>query len=207
MDTTELLFNIRALVAGEAPPVPLAAAVPVAQAAAPAAAAPAAAPAQQARQLELRVGPLEQPEQADNLIDLFKEITDLGTIEPIDGGLVQRRHASLQDHHHQQRDSDLLDLFTFHVTREAVAPLPAGPGLRLSPPLAPGRRPGRRGRPRLRLLRRRAGRPGLGRRKRRRSARTVGHPGGHGQAGDPPCRQGREAGGRDGRPPTSAPPP
>ncbi|HPG80108.1 MAG TPA: chemotaxis protein CheW [Piscinibacter sp.] len=127
VDTTELLFNIRALVAGEAPPVPLAAAVPVAQAAAPAAAAPAAAPAQQARQLELRVGPLEQPEQADNLIDLFKEITDLGTIEPIDGGQSSdgmRRFKITTT----SSDSDLLDLFTFHVAREAVALLPLGPG-------------------------------------------------------------------------------
>ena len=127
VDTTELLFNIRALVAGEAPPVPLAVAVPVAQAAAPAAAAPAAAPAQQARQLELRVGPLEQPEQADNLIDLFKEITDLGTIEPIDGGQSSdgmRRFKITTT----SSDSDLLDLFTFHVAREAVALLPLGPG-------------------------------------------------------------------------------
>jgi two-component system chemotaxis sensor kinase CheA len=127
VDTTELLFNIRALVAGEAPPVPLAVAVPVAQAAAPAAAAPAAAPAHQARQLELRVGPLEQPEQADNLIDLFKEITDLGTIEPIDGGQSSdgmRRFKITTT----SSDSDLLDLFTFHVAREAVALLPLGPG-------------------------------------------------------------------------------
>ena len=127
VDTTELLFNIRALVAGEAPPVPLAVAVPVAQAAAPAAAMPAAAPAQQARQLELRVGPLEQPEQADNLIDLFKEITDLGTIEPIDGGQSSdgmRRFKITTT----SSDSDLLDLFTFHVAREAVALLPLGPG-------------------------------------------------------------------------------
>ncbi len=125
VDTTELLFNIRALVAGEAPPVPLPVAVPVAQAAAPAA--PAAAPANLARQLELRVGPLEQPEQADNLIDLFKEITDLGTIEPIDGGQSSdgmRRFKITTT----SSDSDLLDLFTFHVAREAVALLPLGPG-------------------------------------------------------------------------------
>ena len=44
----------------------------------------------EAAQLELRVGPLERPEQADNLIDLFKEITDLGTIEPIDGMKLSR---------------------------------------------------------------------------------------------------------------------
>ena len=125
VDTNELLFNIRALVAGEAPPAPPQAAAP---AAAPAPAATTASPAApQARQLELRVGPLEQPEQADNLIDLFKEITDLGTIEPIDGGQSSdgmRRFKILTT----SSDSDLLDLFTFHVPREAVALLPLGPG-------------------------------------------------------------------------------
>src|SRR5688500_4568521 len=84
IDTTELLFNIRAMVAGEAP-------VAIAAAPAPAAAA-VAAPAVQAaplaagpRVLELTVGPLNDPSQADNLQDLFKEIVDLGTIEPLDG--------------------------------------------------------------------------------------------------------------------------
>jgi len=125
VDTTELLFNIRALVAGEAPPAPLpgATSAPAAVSAAPVAA-PAAA---QARQLELRVGPLDQPQQAENLIDLFKEITDLGTIEPIDGGQAvdgMRRFKILTT----SSDSDLLDLFTFHVARESVALLPLGPG-------------------------------------------------------------------------------
>ena len=39
-----------------------------------------------ARELEVRVGPLKDPAQANNLIELFSEITDLGTIEAIDGG-------------------------------------------------------------------------------------------------------------------------
>jgi two-component system chemotaxis sensor kinase CheA len=55
------------------------------------------------RVLELTVGPLpDDPAQADNLVELFKEITDLGTIEPLDAGR-RRRHAPLQGHHHQQR--------------------------------------------------------------------------------------------------------
>jgi hypothetical protein len=48
------------------------------------------------RNLELTVGPLDDPAQADNLVELFKEITDLGTIEPSDGGQRGRRHAPLQ---------------------------------------------------------------------------------------------------------------
>jgi two-component system chemotaxis sensor kinase CheA len=129
IDTTELLFNIRALVAGEAPLAPVHAAAPLAAPApsqAPAAAAAANAPGG-ARALELRVGPLEQPAMADNLIELFKEITDLGTIEPIDGGQPSdgmRRFKITTT----SSDSDLLDLFTFHVPREAVALLPLGPG-------------------------------------------------------------------------------
>ncbi len=127
IDTTELLFNIRALVAGEAPPASVQAAAPVAAAAAAPSAAPASATAVGARALELRVGPLERPEMADNLIELFKEITDLGTIEPIDGGQPSdgmRRFKITTT----SSDSDLLDLFTFHVPREAVALLPLGPG-------------------------------------------------------------------------------
>lgn len=126
IDTTELLFNIRALVAGEAPPAPLQAAEAASAASAPAPASAAAAPAG-ARALELRVGPLDEPEMADNLIELFKEITDLGTIEPIDGGQPSdgmRRFKITTT----SSDSDLLDLFTFHVPREAVALLPLGPG-------------------------------------------------------------------------------
>ena len=127
VDTTELLLNIRAMSAGETP----AAAVAAAPAPAPAQVEPAvaAAPAGSggARALELRVGPLSQPEQANNLIELFKEITDLGTIEPIDGGQSSdgmRRFKVVTT----STDNDLLDLFTFHVAREAVQLLPLGPG-------------------------------------------------------------------------------
>ncbi|WP_127997131.1 chemotaxis protein CheA [Piscinibacter defluvii] len=129
IDTTELLFNIRALADGEALPARAAAAPAAAPAAAApvADAAPANAAASQARQLELRVGPLEDPGQADNLAELFKEITDLGTLEPIDGGQPSdgiRRFKVVTT----SSDSDLLDLFTFHVAREALALLPLGPG-------------------------------------------------------------------------------
>jgi two-component system chemotaxis sensor kinase CheA len=139
VDTTELLFNIRALVAGEAPLAPITQA-PVVRAAASAPAPEPAAPTPAAdgptRLLELRVGPLDDPAQADNLVDLFKEITDLGTIEAIDGGQASdgmRRYKVLTT----SSDSDLLDLFTFHVAREAVALLPLGPGYGFHPG-APG---------------------------------------------------------------------
>ncbi|MFL6661978.1 MAG: chemotaxis protein CheA [Rhizobacter sp.] len=136
IDTTELLFNIRAMVAGETPPALNPTAAPVAGRGAVAAAAsmsteapalPGAKPAVPARQLEVRVGPLADPAQADNLVELFQEIVDLGTIEPIDGGQSvdgMRRFKIVTT----SSDNDLLDLFTFHVAREHVQLLPLGPG-------------------------------------------------------------------------------
>jgi two-component system, chemotaxis family, sensor kinase CheA len=141
IDTTELLFSIRALVAGEALPVAAPQARPAA-AAAPAVTQtavemPLAAPAANGpRSLELRVGPLTDVSGADNLVDLFKEIVDLGTIEPIDGGQAvdgMRRFKVVTN----SSDADLLDLFTFHVSREQVQLLPFGPGFGFHPG-APG---------------------------------------------------------------------
>jgi two-component system chemotaxis sensor kinase CheA len=133
VDTSELLTNIRAMVAGEAPP-----AAPVAHAHAPKAEAPAAAPVVAApatpaaaapttgkRTVELRVGPLSDMSLADNLVELFKEITDLGTISPLpdDPSLAGYRRFKVDT---ASAESDMLDLFTFHVAREQVAFLPFG---------------------------------------------------------------------------------
>jgi len=141
-DTTELLVAIRAMVAGDTGAAP---AAPVAEPAPAAVAAPVvssppqpAATSQTARGLELRVGPLSDPSDADNLVDLFKEIPDLGTIEPLDGGQASdgiRRFKVVTS----SSDSDLLDLFTFHVSREAVSllPLTSGYGFHEGAPGAP----------------------------------------------------------------------
>ncbi|RZI86092.1 MAG: chemotaxis protein CheA [Rubrivivax sp.] len=125
IDTTDLLVNIRALVAGQAA-VAVAApvAVPVApvQAAAPE---PAAVAAKGARVVELRVGPLTNMAQADELRDLFKEIEGLGKIEdlPALADVANTRRFKLET---ASAESDLLDLFTFHVSREQVVFLPWG---------------------------------------------------------------------------------
>ena len=81
-----------------------------------------------ARELDLTVGPLIDPTQADNLVELFKEITDLGTIEPLDGG--QAADGMRRFKVTTTPDSDLLDLFTFHV-RASGGGRAAAPGLRL----------------------------------------------------------------------------
>ncbi|WP_431051012.1 chemotaxis protein CheA [Roseateles sp. L2-2] len=129
VDTSALLSSIRTLVDGGTldgarAPAPAAAA----PAPTPKAAAPAAAPIKSTvRQLELLVGPLSDAAQADNLVELFKEITDLGTIEPLDGGISadgMRRFKVLTS----STDNDLLDLFTFHVSREQVKLLPLSEG-------------------------------------------------------------------------------
>ena len=138
LDTSELVAHIRALAEGGS-----VAAAPVAagQAAAPVAA-PAPAPAKPAapavRELELTVGPLEHPDQADCLFELFQEISNLGTIEPLDAGRSadgMRRFKILTT----SADGDLLDLFTFHVAREQlrISPLGDGFGFHAGAPGAP----------------------------------------------------------------------
>lgn len=128
VDTTDLLTSIRGHVEGRevsaSAPAPAPAPKP---AEAPAPAPAAAAFKTDARLLELQVGPLSDPALADNLVELFKEITDLGTIEPLDAGQAadgMRRFKVLTS----SSDNDLLDLFTFHVAREQVKLLPLGPG-------------------------------------------------------------------------------
>jgi two-component system chemotaxis sensor kinase CheA len=126
-DTTALLATIRALVDGRAPAAAAPAPAPATSAASPAPATPAPAAANGQRELELTVGPLEDPAVAGNLVDLFKEITDLGRIEPLDAGQpvdgVRRFKVTTSS-----SDNDLLDLFTFHVAREHVRLAPLGPG-------------------------------------------------------------------------------
>jgi len=138
IDTTELLFNIRAMSLGEAPaavvaaPAVSAAVAPVAAPAATQAASGAsqaassgAAPTAGQRTVELRVGPLSDLAQADNLVELFKEIVDLGTIEalPDDPALEGVRRFKVST---ATAESELMDLFTFHVAREQVAFLAFG---------------------------------------------------------------------------------
>ena len=138
VDTLELVARIRAMAEGQAPAPAAPAAAPAAVAAPAPVAAPAAAVAAPDghRVLELTVGPLDDPSVADNLADLFKEITNLGQIEPLDAGRdadgVRRFKVTTT-----ASDNDLLDLFTFHVAREQMALAPLGPGYGFHPN-APG---------------------------------------------------------------------
>ena len=134
-DTTDLLATIKSLCAGSTVDNL------TRQAGTPAAALSAAAPAQQddaTRVLELTVGALADDTLADSLVELFKEIDGLGQIEPLDAGRGadgMRRFKIITT----SSDSDLLDLFTFHVPRESVqlAPLGLGYGFHDGAPGAP----------------------------------------------------------------------
>jgi two-component system chemotaxis sensor kinase CheA len=149
LDTTELLFSIKTLCDGgtidTAVSAPVAVAAP---AAAPAPAAPRAPLKNDVRVIELTIGELPDMTQADSIVDLFKEISGLGTIEPLDGG---NGHDGMRRFKvtTASSDSDLLDLFTFHVPRESVRLAPIGPGYGFHegapgapPPEAPSTDPG-----------------------------------------------------------------
>ncbi len=113
VDTQELLEDIRAFAAGPAPVVPVSSVVGV------------AAPAVGLRELELLVGPLDSPATAEEIFDLFREIGDLGSIEPLDGGQTiqgMRRFKVISS----TSDSDLIDLLGFHVAREHIQIKPMG---------------------------------------------------------------------------------
>jgi len=147
VDTRALIADIMQLAAGAAGAAPAAAPI----AAAPAAAttpAPAQAPdhatpsAGGERLLELTVGPLPDPGVADSLLDLFKEIAELGQMERLDAGQSadgMRRFKIVT----KSSDGDLLDLFTFHVPREALklGPLTRGYGFHKNAPGAPKEEP------------------------------------------------------------------
>ena len=65
------------------------------------------------------LGPLDNGEQADGIVSLFAEIAGLGTIEPLPSAADDPRLRCFRVVS-SSSNSDLLDLFTFHVSREQV---------------------------------------------------------------------------------------
>ncbi len=129
--TAELVQRISQLANGTAP-TPAAASAPTATSAAAPAAAPADARAPAlpagARELELHIGPLETPTQADGVAELFRDIPGLGEIAPLPCDQSDKRVFRVVT---TASDTDLLDLFTFHVSKEQIhivdaATAPAG---------------------------------------------------------------------------------
>jgi two-component system chemotaxis sensor kinase CheA len=82
------------------------------------------------RQLEISIGPLERPEQADALKELFRDIPGLGSIADLPQERADTKVYAVQT---SSSDDDLLDLFIFHVAKEQVSIREAAPA---KPPAA-----------------------------------------------------------------------
>ena len=118
--TGDLVARISVLANSEDAPE-TAAPAPVVVAAPVAAPAPAPAPARKAakaeRDLEIHIGPLENPASADGIAELFRDIPGLGTVEPLPCDLSKHRAWRART---TASDSDLMDLFTFHVGKDDI---------------------------------------------------------------------------------------
>ena len=130
VSTSDLVRRISELAAGGAPaapaPAPVAAPQPAPSPApvaapAPVPAAPAAAGGE--RMLEIQVGPLPNPESADAIKELFRDIPGLGQIEDLPGEVADMRRFAVRT---ASSNDDLLDLFAFHVAKDKVSILAAG---------------------------------------------------------------------------------
>ncbi|WP_101049035.1 chemotaxis protein CheW [Macromonas nakdongensis] len=141
-ETASLVQRIRVLAAGGQATVTAAAVVvapppPPPPAPAPAAGSmPAASTPGAARRLRAVIGPLDHPEQADAIKELFRDIEGLGTIT----AEREEQGCKVYDIDTTSTDADLLDLFAFHVAKDKIAlhaadaaPLAAAP----APPPAP----------------------------------------------------------------------
>lgn len=124
--TADLVRRISVLASGQ-PALPKFIASPLVQpvaAPAPVVAPPvvvtqvAAAPLKSTRSLEIRIGPLDHPEQADAIKELFRDIPGLGDISVLTSTQADTRVFAVET---TSSDEDLLDLFAFHVSRERVS--------------------------------------------------------------------------------------
>lgn len=143
VSTVSLVQRIVELVSGQVPDAANSAPPASAQNVAPpppptpSAAPTAAAASGGMRQLQVQVGPLDKPEQADAIKELFRDIPGLGSIEDLPPKADRTRLFLVQT---VSSDADLLDLFTFHVAKEQVqitdtaAPAPSAPKPSSPPP-------------------------------------------------------------------------
>jgi two-component system chemotaxis sensor kinase CheA len=117
--TADLVRRISLLASGAAPaPVVAAPVVPVLPTAV--AATPSPAPtggASGARKLIITIGPLDRPEQADAISELFRDIPGLGDISANTASAANMRVYAVSTN---STNDDLLDLFAFHVSREFI---------------------------------------------------------------------------------------
>ncbi len=125
--TSDLVRRISVLASGElaqtstsVAPSPSASApvvMPVVEVVQPVVVAAANKPSKITRSLEIRIGPLDHPEQADAIKELFRDIPGLGDIKAL---VCSQPDARLFAVETSSTDEDLLDLFAFHVARAQV---------------------------------------------------------------------------------------
>ena len=123
-ETSGLVERIRVLASGgeSIPVAPQAQAAPKpapVAASAPVASAPARSPKTLggSRRLEIQIGPIDHPEQADAIVELFRDISGLGTIQSLPSSDATKRLFSVET---TSTDGDLIDLFAFHVAKENI---------------------------------------------------------------------------------------
>ena len=73
-----------------------------------------------ARSLQVAIGPLKSGEAANGLAELFRDIPSLGSIEALDDGVLAADGFRRFKVTTSSPDSELLELFSFHVAREQV---------------------------------------------------------------------------------------
>jgi two-component system, chemotaxis family, sensor kinase CheA len=117
MPTADLVRRISELASGNAASAPAVAAPKPAAPPPPPVASPAPAKTKTTRSLEIKIGPLEQPAQADAIKELFRDIPGLGSIEVLSSDKQDTRIFAVET---ASTDEELLDLFAFHVSRERV---------------------------------------------------------------------------------------
>ena len=113
LPAADLVRRISELAAGGSPtalPTPVAVAPVVVKVVAP-------TPLKTTRTLEIKIGPLERPEQADAIQELFRDIPGLGDIKVLSSDRKDTRVFEVET---ASTNEDLLDLFAFHVSREHI---------------------------------------------------------------------------------------
>ena len=124
--TADLVRRISVLASGQVPPSQVIAlpvpqiSMPVIEVVQPAVVVVQAVskPSKTTRSLEIRIGPLDHPEQADAIKELFRDIPGLGEITALPCTQTDSRLFAVET---SSSDEDLLDLFAFHVSRVQVA--------------------------------------------------------------------------------------
>jgi len=114
--TADLVRRISVLAAGGLLDLPSAPASTPAPSIAPLAAVKPASSGK--RSLQIRIGPLDKPAQADAILELFRDIAGLGQIVASNSDREDTRVFAVET---TSSDEDLLDLFEFHVSRDQVS--------------------------------------------------------------------------------------